>query len=185
MSGARRLPFTFDAAALKSDLERIGPREWVPHFNPQYYEGVWSGVALRSTGGHTGQLYADPSKSKSYADTPALAKCRHIREALGAFECPLETVRLLKLAPGSRIREHSDFNLGERFGVVRVHVPVLTNPAVEFSLGGESVLMREGESWYLDLSLPHRVDNRGTTDRVHLVVDCVVNDWVRSIIRGV
>ena len=185
MSGARRLPFTFDAAALKSDLERIGPREWVPHFNQQYYEGAWSGVALRSTGGHAAQLYADPSKSKSYADTPALARCLYIKEALGAFECALETVRLLKLAPGSLIREHTDFDLGERFGVVRVHVPVLTNPAVEFSLGGESVLMREGESWYLDLSLPHSVANRGTTDRVHLVVDCVVNDWVRSIIRGV
>src|SRR5205085_211284 len=158
MSGARRLPFTFDPAALKSDLDGIGPREWVPHLNPQYYEGEWSGVALRSTGGHMGQLYADPSKPKSYADTPALAKCRHIREALGAFECPLETVRLLKLASGSRIREHSDLDLGERFGVVRVHVPVLTNPSVEFSLGGESVLMREGEGWYLDLSLPHSVD---------------------------
>ena len=185
MPSARRLPFTFDPAALKSDLGKIAAGEWVPHFNPQYYEGEWSGVALRSTGGHTAQLYADPSKKESYADTPALAKCRHIREALGAFECTLETVRLLKLAPGSRIREHTDFDLGERFGVVRVHVPVLTNPLVEFSLGGESVLMREGESWYLDLSLPHRVDNRGTTDRVHLVVDCVVNDWVRLIVRGV
>jgi hypothetical protein len=59
---------------------------------------------------------------------------------------PLETVRLLKLAPGSRIREHSDFDLGERFGVVRVHVPILSNPEIEFSLGGESVLMLEGES---------------------------------------
>jgi hypothetical protein len=141
-------------------------------------------VALRATGGHASQLYADPSKKKSYADTPALARCSYIKEALRAFECALETVRLLKLAPGSLIREHSDFDLGERFGVVRVHVPILTNPSVEFSLGGESVSMREGESWYLDLSLPHSVANRGTTDRIHLVVDCLVNDWVRSVILG-
>jgi quercetin dioxygenase-like cupin family protein len=185
MSSARRLPFTFDADALKSDLGEIAADEWVPHFNPQYYEGEWSGVALRSTGGRSAQLYADPSKSKFYADTPALERCLYIKEALGAFECALETVRLLKLAPGSRIREHTDFDLGERFGVVRVHVPVLSNPSVEFTLGGESVSMREGENWYLDLSLPHSVANRGTTDRVHLVVDCVVNDWIRSVIRGV
>jgi len=182
MSSARRLPFNFDPAALKSDLVKIATDEWIPHFNPQYYEGEWSGVALRSTNGLSAQLFADPSRSKSYTDTPALAKCRHISEALRVFECPLETVRLLKLAPGSRIREHSDFDLGERFGVVRVHVPILSNPEIEFSLGGESVLMLEGESWYLDLSLPHSVSNRGTTDRIHLVVDCVVNDWVRSVI---
>jgi hypothetical protein len=42
--------------------------------------------------------------------------------------------------------------------------------------------MNEGEGWYLNLSLPHRVENNGTTDRVHLVIDYVVNEWMRSLI---
>lgn len=183
MATALKLPHTFDPIALKSDLEKIGEHEWVPHFNPQYYEGVWSGVALRSVSGTASQLYADPAKSGSYADTPVLDRCRHFREVMGAFKCPLETVRLLKLGAGSRIREHSDFDLGRQFGVVRVHVPVQTNADIEFFLGGARVVMNEGESWYLDLSLPHRVHNAGSLDRIHMVIDCVVNEWVRSLIE--
>jgi len=42
--------------------------------------------------------------------------------------------------------------------------------------------MAPGECWYLRLSDPHSVANRGTTDRVHLVVDAVVNDALRRMI---
>ncbi len=56
-----------------------------------------------------------------------------------------------------------------------------TNPLVEFYLNGERVVMEEGEAWYLDLNQNHAVINRGSEDRVHLVVDCVVNDWLRRI----
>src|SRR5262249_16408914 len=56
-----------------------------------------------------------------------------------------------------------------------------TNPLVEFYLDGNRVMMEEGEAWYLDLNEKHAVINRGSEDRVHLVVDCVVNDWLRHI----
>ena len=42
--------------------------------------------------------------------------------------------------------------------------------------------MREGECWYLRLSEPHRVINDGDTDRVHLVIDAIVDDWMRNIL---
>ena len=40
--------------------------------------------------------------------------------------------------------------------------------------------MNEGEAWYLNFSLEHSVRNGGATDRIHLVIDCIVNDWIRS-----
>ena len=43
--------------------------------------------------------------------------------------------------------------------------------------------MVAGECWYLNLSKPHRVHNRGATERMHLVLDCVVNDWLDDQIR--
>ncbi len=42
--------------------------------------------------------------------------------------------------------------------------------------------MGEGEAWYLDLNLRHTVRNRGDETRIHLVIDCVVNDWLRAVI---
>ena len=65
---------------------------------------------------------------------------------------------------------------------MRIHIPVVTNPDVEFFLDGRRIIMGEGECWYLDLNLPHRVQNRGSTDRVHLVIDCQLNDWLRELI---
>ena len=34
-----------------------------------------------------------------------------------------------------------------------------------------------------DLSLPHQVDNPGMTDRIHLVIDCIVNEWIEGLIK--
>jgi hypothetical protein len=90
----------------------------------------------------------------------------------------------MKLTPGSVIKEHRDYDLAMEEGAARLHIPVQTNPGVEFMLNGLPVAMAPGECWYLRLSDPHRVANRGETDRVHLVIDCRVNDWLRTLVAG-
>jgi Aspartyl/Asparaginyl beta-hydroxylase len=177
-----KLPVSFDAERLKQDLNQIMPGEWSPHFNTGYYEGEWSGVALRSVGGTASQLYPDPAAQKPFADTPVLARCEYIRSVLVWFNCTLESVRLLKLSVGSRIREHKDHKLSLEDGVIRMHVPIITDPRVEFFVDDDRLVMNEGECWYINFNLPHRVSNHSGIDRVHLVVDCVVNDWLRSMI---
>jgi hypothetical protein len=175
-----KLPFAFDSRRLKADLAQIQPGEWVDHFNKSIYEGDWSGVALRSVGGAPMQLYPDPTATGSFADTALLARCPYYQTVLRTFECPLTAVRLLRLKAGSSIREHRDYRLGYEDGEVRLHIPVLTNPAVAFFLNGQRVWMEEGECWYLNVNLKHRVDNQSTTDRIHLVIDCVVNEWLAA-----
>ena len=99
---------------------------------------------------------------------------------LRAFASPLLAVRFLRLGPGGRIKEHADLNLGFEDGEVRIHVPVTTDAEVAFYLDGRRIDMGAGEAWYLDLNLRHSVVNRGSTERVHLVIDCVVDDWLRE-----
>lgn len=184
MPDAVKLPLQFDVARLQADLARIMTTEFVPHFNTAYYEGDWSAVPLRSIGGRMDQIYPDPTAKDSFADTPLLARCGYIREALAMLRCPQQSVRLLRLKAGSVIKEHCDHELGFEDGEVRLHIPVATNPQVEFVLNQVRVIMKEGECWYLNVNRPHRVANRGTADRVHLVVDCVVNDWLRGLLQG-
>jgi hypothetical protein len=176
-----RLPWSFDAAGLLADVDAVAPADWVPHFNTGYYEGDWSGAALRSVGGQPGRLYPDPTASTAFADTPLMARCPHARAVLAVLRCPLLAVRFLRLGPGSRIREHADLDLGFDDGEVRIHVPVSTGPGVEFLHDGERVDMAPGEAWYLDLNLRHAVVNAGPSPRVHLVVDCVVDEWLRGV----
>jgi hypothetical protein len=133
-------------------------------------------------GGVAGAIYPDPTATAPFADTPVLAGCPYFQQVLAQFHCPLRSVRLLRLGPRSRIREHRDYNLGYEDGEVRIHVPVNTNPDVDFFVNGQKLPMDAGESWYINFNLPHRVVNRGTTPRIHLVVDCEVNDWLRAFL---
>jgi hypothetical protein len=180
MLSSFKLPFTFDPQRLKIDLEQIEPRDWIPHFNTSYYHGEWSVVALRSVGGVAAQIYPDPTAQGSFKDTHILARCPYMREVFATFECPLESARLLKLSAGSSIREHKDLNLAYEDGEVRIHIPIQTNEDVSFFLAGERLYMNEGESWYLNFNLPHHVENRSGSDRIHLVLDCLLNDWLRA-----
>jgi hypothetical protein len=181
MHSCLKLPLTFDPKGLKADLDRISSGEWVRHFNERYYEGDWSGIALRAAEGASSQLYADPGKDEPVTDTPLLARCPSLQNALAALKCPVRSARLLKLGAGARIIEHRDYNLSLDDGEVRLHVAITTDPLVDFYLNGERIVMNPGECWYINANLPHKVNNRGNSDRVHLVIDCKVDDWLRSL----
>jgi hypothetical protein len=181
MLNAFNLPVGFDVDRLKADLALVQPGDWVPHFNRAYYEGDWSAMPLRSVGGQTRRIYPAPGDVDQFADTPHMARFPYFREVIAAFPMPLRTIRLLRLGAGSNILEHNDEYLGYEDGQVRFHIPIVTSPLVEFYLGGHRVDMRPGEAWYADFNLPHSVRNGADFDRVHLVIDGFVNDWVVGV----
>lgn len=177
-----RLPFTFDPDLLARDLRNLSA-DWIRHFVKANYEGDWSVIPLRAPAGETHpirMIYPNPTAT-SFVDTELLSASPYFREVLSAFACPLRTVRLMRLTPGSIIKEHTDHELSFEEGIVRIHIPVVTNEGVEFYLNGVRTVMEAGSAWYLRLSDPHRVENNGAADRVHLVVDGFVNDWVRAL----
>lgn len=184
MYHALRLPFRFDPGLLQADLDLVLNEAWEMHFNQGYYEGDWSGLPLRAHSGATNLLPGAREAADAFADTPLLERCPAFQAVLACFECPLKSVRLLRLKAGSIIREHNDPDLGYAAGEVRIHVPVRTNPQLEFYVNHERIVLEEGECWYLALEKPHRVQNLGQTDRIHLVIDCLANEWLRGILQA-
>jgi hypothetical protein len=172
------LPFGFATEDLRADLVAAQSEDWVPHYNDRDFGGNWCGMSLRSPSGRGNDLAVAGS---SFVETPVLARCPAFRAVLGALQCPLKAVRLLSLAPGSFIREHVDNALDFEDGEVRIHVPLQTSSKVEFYLTGERLLLETGRCYYVNVNLPHRVNNRGDSDRVHLVIDAEVNDWLRDV----
>ncbi len=180
-----RLPFSFDPALLVGDLNLATGPGWIKHFVTQNYEGDWSVLPLRAPAGATHpvmMIYADPCADR-FEDTPILAQTPYFQTVLAAFACPLQAVRLMRLTAGSTIKTHNDLDLAHEHGTVRIHVPIVTDPAVEFLLNGTAVSMAPGEAWYLRLSDPHSVHNRSQISRVHLVIDALVNDWLTDTLR--
>lgn len=94
------------------------------------------------------------------------------------------SARFLNLQAGSVIKQHRDSELAFEKGEARLHFPVFTNPGVEFYCEDERIMLNEGECWYLNANLPHRVANNGNSDRIHLVIDCKVNDWLAGQITS-
>ena len=165
MPAGLQFPFRFDPALLQADLARVAAGEWSAHYNQGDYRGLWRGAALRSVSGATTELAAETHGPALFRDTPLLDRCPYFRQTLSAFPCPLRAVRLLSLAPGSFIREHVDNALDYEDGEIRIHVPIATNGGVEFYVAGERLLLQEGGCYYVDVNLPHRVNNRGGADR--------------------
>jgi aspartyl/asparaginyl beta-hydroxylase (cupin superfamily) len=93
----------------------------------------------------------------------------------------LLSVRLLKLNAGAVIKEHKDAELCYEKGEIRIHIPVVTHDEVEFYLDKERMNLKEGECWYMNFNLPHSIMNKSSIDRVHLVLDATVNDWVKEL----
>jgi hypothetical protein len=57
----------------------------------------------------------------------------------------------------------------------RMHLPILTNDQVFFTVDKECINMKSGEIWEINNSTYiHAVDNNGTTDRVHFLFDMVL-----------
>ncbi|MHC8347116.1 aspartyl/asparaginyl beta-hydroxylase domain-containing protein [Pseudomonas sp. RT6P73] len=178
-----RLPVTVDLPLLLQALAAIDEDAWHAHFNSDYYAGDWSGVALVSAADALTEL--SPGRGEPLLRGPWL---RDLRWQQGLRELPLEIVsaRLLRLGPGGQIHEHRDYDLGEPDADLRLHIPLLSPPRVDFMLDGQRMPMAAGECWFLDLSRPHRVDNRGTQARVHLVLDCRPGVWLeQAIVDGV
>lgn len=175
-----RLPLAFDADRLAADLGALSKGEWTPHFVPRNYRGEWSAMPLRAPVGaeHPILMITAHPGTQSFVDAPPLTCAPYLRTVLAAFACPLRTARLMRLTPGSEILEHRDPGLCAEEGCVRLHIPIATNPQVDFRVNGRAVAMAPGEVWYLRLADPHSVANRGANDRVHLVIDADMNDWL-------
>jgi len=177
-----RLPISVDLASIQREVDDL--TGWQAHFNTRQYSGSWSALSLRAPGGQSHHIIPDALNDLPYADTELMERSASIQQLLHNFSCDLLSVRLLNLAAGARIAEHRDHGLAFEQGEARLHIPIRTNTGVGFYVNGAAVPMPEGSCWYINANLPHRVANEGASDRIHLVIDCVVNDWLRSLFAG-
>ncbi|MBP1207874.1 quercetin dioxygenase-like cupin family protein [Duganella sp. 1411] len=174
-----KLPLSFDAARLQAELDALLAPQWIDHFNTRDYDGGWRCLALRSPDGqprHIGAL-----SEANFLDTPALAQCPYFRAVLDAFECDKAAVRLMALEAGAVIKPHRDAATAFEDGLARLHVPLQTDPAVTFRIDGEEVHFSRGDTWYLNAGRTHAVHNASARSRIHLVLDCRVNPWLRRL----
>ncbi|MEW5848838.1 MAG: aspartyl/asparaginyl beta-hydroxylase domain-containing protein [Myxococcota bacterium] len=178
-----RLPLRFNAAAMLAEVLAL-PTTWRPHDNQGDYTGEWQALALRSLGGSLTNLMGEGAPGVRFLDTALLAACPTIAHAVNELQCEKRSIRVLNLKPGAVIKEHHDPGLSYEDGLARIHIPLQTHSGVRFTVARRLVPMQTGECWYVNFSAPHGVVNEGAVDRIHLVLDCVVNDWIHHLFQN-
>jgi quercetin dioxygenase-like cupin family protein len=176
-----RFPLFFDTERLKNDVHKIINEKWINHYNTNDYNGKWTSIALMSQNGKSDSIFALPRGDEKLVPTEILDSCTYFKEILDNFLFEKTAVRLLKLDVGAEVKPHSDHCLGYEDGCFRLHIPIITNSEVEFILDGNRLIMSEGECWYIDANFIHSVTNRGTEDRIHLVIDGLRNEWTDDL----
>ncbi|SDL79187.1 Aspartyl/Asparaginyl beta-hydroxylase [Pedobacter sp. ok626] len=173
---------TYNVTQLHQELKHCLKMEWPLHFNNFDYQGDWRSISLRSASGAANDIYAH-SGDIAYRDTPLMAETPYISSIVNSWKCEKESVRLLALSPGSIIKPHKDLGCSYTDGNFRIHIPILTNKDVLFTVDGHNLFLDEGACWYIDFSNTHSIKNNGTTNRVHLIMDCIKNDWTDHLFR--
>lgn len=173
-----KLPFSV-SDCVATELQRYADPNWHPHFNTAHYQGGWTVLPLRAPGGKD-RAIPDLIGENGYADTTHMEHFPSVRGLISSLACPIQSVRFLSLKAGADIKPHRDNELAFEKGEARLHFPIVTNPHVAFYVEDTRVDMQPGTCWYINANLLHQVANRGATDRIHLVVDCIVNDWLAA-----
>ena len=88
-------------------------------------------------------------------------------------EVEVQQAMLTKLNAGTTIPRHKD--RGPLTAKThRIHVPIITNDKCLFTVAEESRNLEAGQIWIIDnVDRHHSVENKGHTDRVHLIIDAI------------
>jgi SAM-dependent methyltransferase/uncharacterized protein YbaR (Trm112 family) len=159
--------FTWPLARLQAELRGIDDGQ----YKPLPHGRGWTSIQLIEPDGRGGDRRH-----------PVLDQCPAIQALAESFGARVMALTLARLAPGGGVHEHRDISGGLSMGVIRLHVPLRTNPQVAFMVDRKRVVMREGETWQLDTTYRHRVANLGSVHRVHLIVDLEATPELRAML---
>ena len=85
-----------------------------------------------------------------------------------------------KLLPGEMIKPHHDSHPSFHHGH-RIHVPLVTNPRVRFTVDGRPMPLKVGEAIEINNQRNHSVTNKGSEARVNFIFDYVPADQTTSL----
>ncbi len=179
-----KLPFNFDTEKMYAEIQAMDLSDFV------YYNVI----QLRAPAHMVDPSLPIPPPADDYADgswtdwldSKELKQSPYLMSVIDTFKkhTTVNLVRLLRLAPHSVVKEHTDPTLGIHIhkSMVRLTVPIANEEGVSFYLNDEIVPMKTGECWYLRLTDPHRVVNNSEKERINMSIDVIPNDWVKSMI---
>lgn len=171
MPSSRRLgKVSIDPARVAADLARLEPAGYVDSYG-EFVCGSWRTSMLWNASGET-----DDTRIRDYAGAAQLTdhgrKLGYIEELMtSTFNLDrLRFARITRLAPGTVVVPHVDY-IELESDLVRIHVPLQTDPRAYASEEQTIYRMALGEAWFLDATRVHSIANFSEVNRLHLLLD--------------
>jgi len=144
-SGPRavKLAAEFDQNALQADLAQIdhdlfGDQQTLTDNGVIRGASIdWKCLPLRSQGGSVKRTDPGGPGIDDYAFTEIMTQGRYLRIVLERIPAPLRSVRLMALGPGASVPKHRDTPTGFLVGMLRLHIPITTNPDAVLVIDGQ------------------------------------------------
>lgn len=174
-----RLPFDFDVDALQYDLDQFTEEDWTIRNHLVTKNDEWHVLPLRTMGGNYNLTYGGPAEM--YQNTEFMKRTPYFQKVLDTFQCGVAAVRLVSLRAGGSVGEHKDTGFAYEDGIARIFIPIRTHSEATFTIEDEEMHFPAGETWYVNADCNHAVYNRGTTDRIHLLIDLSPNPWLDQV----
>jgi hypothetical protein len=173
-----------DVNRLQQDLRTMEESFWIPQ--DRYARQPithWHGVALYSVNGDSEDLRC--ADRLPVHRTPAGEKCSYIcNELLPQFGAPWLRVVFYRLKGGTKIGRHRDLSENRMIpGVVRIHIPVITNDRIVMYVDDKPYRFDPGTAWYFDATAFHSVENNSDQDRIHLVADFKLSAELNRVLK--
>ncbi|HEX6945631.1 MAG TPA: hypothetical protein VF196_05515, partial [Casimicrobiaceae bacterium] len=128
-----QLPLRCDAARMREEVSAFAEGDWRPH--PEGHPGN-SALPLIAHGGNP----SDDAVAGEMLPTPHLERAPYLRQVLASLGAVIGRSRLMRLDGNAEATMHVDTNYywADR---VRVHIPIVTDPAIEFICADRSLHM--------------------------------------------
>ena len=161
-----KLPIRFDAEELAREVRSLPPSAWTPH--PTGFVGN-EAVRLVTPGGEDSDAIDGPM-----AATDSLNRCDYVRQIMKEIGGVWGRSRFMgPCRRGREVPSHmSTFTItgGRTCASIFRSSPI---PKCSFTCGDKTVHMAAGECWIFDSFRWHDVQNKGSEQRIHLVLDTV------------
>lgn len=170
----QRLPIEVNVGGIVAELDRLDPSWWRPH--PEGHDGN-DALPIVSAGGSID----DDSVDGDMRPTAVLEHLPSLIPVFTAIAAPIGRTRMMRIAPGGEATPHVDLNRywWDRY---RIHVPLRTDPGVEFRCGATGLHMPAGSAWVFDTWRNHNVINNSSSPRVHLVIDTIGSEAFSALL---
>jgi hypothetical protein len=146
-----------------------------------YHTGGWQTLSLlNSTSRPTDTIIEDCNP----VETSLLEKMPETRALLRGLGFRYMWARLAKLEVNAFMHEHRDYQELKNVGRLRLHIPVITNPFSSIVIDRTRIHLALGYIWKLNPIHRHAANNFGKESRIHIILDCYVDDALDALISA-